>query len=78
MCYVLGILGQQVNIIRDRPNVDELKQQLKDLGADYVVTEEELRLSSMKDIFKEVPLPKLALNCVGGKNCSDMMRWANV
>ncbi|XP_022670509.1 enoyl-[acyl-carrier-protein] reductase, mitochondrial-like [Varroa destructor] len=66
---------RSVNIIRDRPNVDELKQQLKDLGADYVVTEEELRLSSMKDIFKEVPLPKLALNCVGGKNCSDMMRY---
>ncbi|OQR77158.1 trans-2-enoyl-CoA reductase [Tropilaelaps mercedesae] len=63
-----------VNIVRNRPNIDELKQQLKSIGADYVVTEEELRLPSMKDIFREMPLPRLALNCVGGTICSDMMR----
>ena len=32
-----------VNIVRNRDNIDELKQSLKDLGADHVWTEEELR-----------------------------------
>uniref|UniRef100_A0A023G512 Enoyl-[acyl-carrier-protein] reductase, mitochondrial n=1 Tax=Amblyomma triste TaxID=251400 RepID=A0A023G512_AMBTT len=63
-----------VNIVRDRPNLQELKDKLKSLGADYIVTEEELRTPVMKDIFAVVPPPKLALNCVGGKNATDMMR----
>lgn len=63
-----------INIVRDRPNLQELKDKLKSLGADYIVTEEELRTPVMKDIFAVVPPPKLALNCVGGKNASDMMR----
>uniref|UniRef100_G3MQR0 Enoyl-[acyl-carrier-protein] reductase, mitochondrial n=1 Tax=Amblyomma maculatum TaxID=34609 RepID=G3MQR0_AMBMU len=63
-----------VNIVRDRPNLQELKDTLKSLGADYIVTEEELRTPVMKDIFAVVPPPKLALNCVGGKNATDMMR----
>ena len=61
--------------MRNRPDVADLKQQLNAIGADHVVTEEELRLPEMKNIFKEIPKPKLALNCVGGKNCSDMMRY---
>ncbi|XP_037281953.1 enoyl-[acyl-carrier-protein] reductase, mitochondrial [Rhipicephalus microplus] len=63
-----------INIVRDRPNLKELKDNLKSLGADYVVTEEELRTPVMKDIFAVVPPPKLALNCIGGKNATDMMR----
>ncbi|KAL1435751.1 hypothetical protein MTO96_010536 [Rhipicephalus appendiculatus] len=63
-----------INIVRDRPNLQELKDNLKSLGADYVVTEEELRTPVMKDIFAVVPPPKLALNCIGGKNATDMMR----
>ena len=35
-----------------RPNVEELKSHLKDLGADYVVTEEHLKSSEMKEIVK--------------------------
>lgn len=62
-----------VNIIRDRPNVNQLKQYLMDLGADYVLTEKELRTT---DIFKskEVDKPKLALNCVGGEIATEMLR----
>lgn len=63
-----------INIVRDRPNLQALKDKLKSLGADYVVTEEELRGPVMKEIFSVVPPPKLALNCIGGKNASDMMR----
>jgi trans-2-enoyl-CoA reductase len=32
-----------VNIVRDRPNIDELKNELRRLGADHVFTEQELR-----------------------------------
>ncbi|XP_003738443.1 enoyl-[acyl-carrier-protein] reductase, mitochondrial [Galendromus occidentalis] len=64
-----------VNIIRDRPDVADLKQQLIAMGADHVITEEELRLPEMKNLFKQIPMPSLALNCIGGRNCSDMMRY---
>ena len=32
-----------VNIVRDRPNIEDLKNELRNLGADYVFTEQELR-----------------------------------
>ena len=35
-----------------RPNVEELKSHLKDLGANYVVTEEDLKTSEMKETMK--------------------------
>jgi trans-2-enoyl-CoA reductase len=57
-----------VNIVRDREDIDQLKQYLKSIGADHVWTESELR--SAKE-FRDSSLPKarLALNCVGG-SCS--------
>jgi mitochondrial enoyl-[acyl-carrier protein] reductase / trans-2-enoyl-CoA reductase len=41
MCRAEGI--KSVNIVRNRPDVDQLKRELQDLGADFVLTEEELR-----------------------------------
>lgn len=32
-----------VNVVRNRPSIEELKHYLKGLGADFVITEEELR-----------------------------------
>jgi hypothetical protein len=32
-----------VNVVRNRENIDELKAFLVDLGASYILTEEELR-----------------------------------
>ncbi|XP_063243046.1 enoyl-[acyl-carrier-protein] reductase, mitochondrial-like [Bacillus rossius redtenbacheri] len=54
-----------VNVVRDRPDIGELRRHLEDLGASYVLTEEELRDTQ---IFESggVARPKLALNCVGG------------
>lgn len=62
-----------VNIIRARPNVDDVKDFLTDLGATYVLTEEELKST---DIFKsgKVSQAKLALDCVGGKSVSGLLR----
>ena len=62
-----------INIVRDRPNIDELKTELKDLGADIVWTDEEVRKTSD---FKEKRLPKplLALNCVGGQSSTNILQ----
>lgn len=71
LCKAWGI--KTVNIIRDRPNLDELKCFLNNLGATEILTEEELRKT---DLFRsgKLPKPKLALNCVGGQNALEVMR----
>ncbi|CAG9773947.1 unnamed protein product [Ceutorhynchus assimilis] len=71
ICRAWGL--RSVNIVRNRPNISELKQYLIKLGANYVLTEEELRTN---DLFKSGLLhkPKLALNCVGGKNALECLR----
>ncbi|UYV64375.1 MECR [Cordylochernes scorpioides] len=63
-----------INVVRSRPNLSQLVTQLKDLGADYVVTDENLRGPEMKEILNQVPKPRLALNCVGGKSTTDLFR----
>ena len=65
-----------INIVRKRTNQEELNQQLKDLGAKYIFTEEELRSSKYltNDLWKEIPRPRFALNCVGGKATTDLVR----
>lgn len=71
ICKIWGI--RTVNIVRNRPNINELKEFLTKLGATYVLTEEELRKT---DIFKsgQIEKPKLGLNCVGGQNALEVMR----
>ncbi|XP_038614041.1 enoyl-[acyl-carrier-protein] reductase, mitochondrial [Tachyglossus aculeatus] len=63
-----------VNVVRDRPNIQELVDRLKALGADHVVTEERLRNPEMKSLFKSTPEPRLALNCIGGKSSTELLR----
>ncbi|NWI64172.1 MECR protein, partial [Todus mexicanus] len=63
-----------INVVRDRPDLAKLTERLMALGADHVITEEMLRKPEMKDIFKSVPKPRLALNCVGGKSTTEMLR----
>lgn len=71
ICKAWGI--KTVNIVRNRPDFAELQKYLEDLGATYVLTEEELRSTK---IFKEkkIEKPSLALNCVGGKSSSEVLR----
>ncbi|XP_043940998.1 enoyl-[acyl-carrier-protein] reductase, mitochondrial isoform X3 [Protopterus annectens] len=68
----LGI--RTVNVVRDRPDFQMLEDRLISIGADYVVTEETLRKPEMKDLFKKIPRPRLALNCVGGKSSIELLR----
>ncbi|KAH9639312.1 hypothetical protein HF086_012922 [Spodoptera exigua] len=64
---------KNINIVRDRPQIDELKNHLYSLGATYVLTEEELQTTKIfKD--KQIDKPMLALNCVGGKSSLEMLR----
>ncbi|XP_033330834.1 enoyl-[acyl-carrier-protein] reductase, mitochondrial [Megalopta genalis] len=64
---------KSVSVIRDRPNLEELKNYLTSLGADEILTESDIRNTQ---IFKSKKLtsPKLALNCVCGQNALDVMR----
>uniref|UniRef100_A0A493TEQ8 Enoyl-[acyl-carrier-protein] reductase, mitochondrial n=1 Tax=Anas platyrhynchos platyrhynchos TaxID=8840 RepID=A0A493TEQ8_ANAPP len=63
-----------INVVRDRPDLPKLVERLKALGADHVITEDMLRKPEMKEIFKSIPKPRLALNCVGGKSTTEMLR----
>ncbi|KAI6221583.1 PKS-ER domain-containing protein [Aphelenchoides besseyi] len=57
-----------INIVRDRPQIDELKAELKALGADYVFTEEEFERTGRKFVSQlDRPL-LLALSGTGGKS----------
>lgn len=71
LCKLWGI--NSVNVIRNRPNVDELKNALKLSGATEVLTEEEVRTTTL---FKSgaLPAPRIAFNCVGGKSALNIMR----
>lgn len=62
-----------IGIVRNRPDINELVAYLKSIGATEILTEEQCRTTK---IFKEGPIkkPKLALNCVGGKNALEMSR----
>lgn len=60
-----------INVVRDRPTIDELKEKLTKLGATVVVTEEELRKS---EAVQALPKPSLALNCVSGRSGTEILR----
>ncbi|XP_046484787.1 enoyl-[acyl-carrier-protein] reductase, mitochondrial [Neodiprion pinetum] len=70
LCKVWGF--KCVSVVRDRPTISKLKDELINLGATEVLTEEEIRTTS---IFKnKLPRPKLALNCIGGKSALELLR----
>uniref|UniRef100_A0A1A9WWH0 Enoyl-[acyl-carrier-protein] reductase, mitochondrial n=1 Tax=Glossina brevipalpis TaxID=37001 RepID=A0A1A9WWH0_9MUSC len=71
LCKAWGI--NSVGIVRDRPDIENLKNYLKKLGATEILTEVEVRTTK---IFKEKQLPKplLAFNCVGGKSATEISR----
>lgn len=64
-----------VNIVRNRPELEKLAEALKKLGADHVITEEFARSGEMKIFMQSLnSKPKLALNCVGGKSATELLR----
>ncbi|XP_068998345.1 enoyl-[acyl-carrier-protein] reductase, mitochondrial [Embiotoca jacksoni] len=67
-----------INVIRDRPEFTQLSDRLKAIGASHVIKEEALRRPEMKELFKTCPKPKLALNGVGGKSATELLRRLQV
>ncbi|GAA5969763.1 hypothetical protein JCM3765_003450 [Sporobolomyces pararoseus] len=74
-----------INLVRDRPSIDSLKQDLKNLGADHVLTYEEF-LSRDLNIRSQIKQwvsadggeLLLGLNCVGGKETTEMAKLLGV
>lgn len=71
---------KSINIVRDRAYLSDLKEELQSLGADIVVTEQELLESrTFQDKVQEWTNGgrekiRLGLNCVGGKTATAMAR----
>lgn len=70
---------KSINIVRDRPGVEALKEELMALGATVVVTGEEMLAPGFRDRVKEWTdggreKVRLGLNCVGGKVVSGMAK----
>ena len=56
-----------INVIRNRPHLEETVAYLKALGADCVVTSEDLAEKGFSRLNTGLPQPKLALDAVGGQ-----------
>ncbi|XP_028971387.1 enoyl-[acyl-carrier-protein] reductase, mitochondrial isoform X1 [Esox lucius] len=69
---------QTINVVRDRPDFTTLIDRLKAMGASHVIKEETLRRPELKELFKSCPRPKLALNGVGGKSATELLRHVQV
>lgn len=61
-----------INIIRDDGDYDVTVEHLKSLGATVVVPSHYVGSAKFKELISDLPAPKLALNCVGGKTSQDM------
>ncbi|KXN89404.1 putative trans-2-enoyl-CoA reductase, mitochondrial [Leucoagaricus sp. SymC.cos] len=67
-----------LNFVRSRDDIEHLKEQLCGLGATQVLTYEDLNDKSLRDKVKGWLGGKeihLALNCVGGKETTAMLRY---
>lgn len=68
---------KSISIVRDRSDIQKVKQELHELGCDHVLTEEQINDRSVKTVIGDWTngnYPKLGLNCVGGKSCTNMAR----
>ncbi|XP_019257617.1 PREDICTED: probable trans-2-enoyl-CoA reductase, mitochondrial [Nicotiana attenuata] len=64
-----------INIIRDKPGSDEVKERLMKLGADIVFTEKELDVKRVKNLLGDLSEPILGLNCVGGNAATLVVKF---
>ncbi|XP_075503786.1 enoyl-[acyl-carrier-protein] reductase, mitochondrial isoform X1 [Primulina tabacum] len=73
LAQVRGI--KTINIIRDRAGSDEVKENLKKLGADEVFTESQLEVKNVKSLLADIPEPALGFNCIGGNAASSILKF---
>jgi len=62
-----------VNVVRDRKDIEQMKQKLTSMGGTIILTEEELRASQMWK-SGEVERPLLGFNCVGGPSSTELCK----
>ncbi|ODV94126.1 hypothetical protein PACTADRAFT_51008 [Pachysolen tannophilus NRRL Y-2460] len=65
-----------LNVVRNRPNIEELKKKLYDLGATKVITEDENTSPEFESTIKEWTkgsIIKLGLNCIGGDSATGVV-----
>ncbi|TYZ65930.1 hypothetical protein PybrP1_006133 [[Pythium] brassicae (nom. inval.)] len=63
-----------INVVREDGDYDLTNEHLKSLGATVVVTYEYLGSAKFKELISDLPAPKLALNCVGGRSSLELAR----
>lgn len=73
LAQVRGI--KTINIIRDRAGSDEVKENLKKLGADEVFTDSQLEVKNVKSLLADIPEPALGFNCIGGNAASSILKF---
>lgn len=76
MCRAMGV--KTINIVRDRPNYEDLEKELRALGATAVVKSSLFPLCDTQTYLREkleLPGPRLALNCVGGAQVGSMVNF---
>ncbi|CAA97361.1 Enoyl-[acyl-carrier-protein] reductase, mitochondrial [Schizosaccharomyces pombe] len=70
---------KSINVVRNRPDIEKLKEQLKSLGATIVITDEELM--DRKTMKQKVPEwiqggeVKLGIDCVSGRVAAEMAKY---
>ncbi|PVU97500.1 hypothetical protein BB561_000504 [Smittium simulii] len=65
-----------INVVRDRPDFDQLETYLKGLGADIIIKEANLGSEQTKQLLASLASkPKLAINCVGGRAATQMCKY---
>jgi trans-2-enoyl-CoA reductase len=86
--FVKNLVGQSViqlasawgintiNIVRPRADMESLRSRLTDLGAGLVVDEDELNSPELRQKIQSRfgQMPSLAMNCIGGKSATNMIR----
>ncbi|KAJ2759563.1 mitochondrial 2-enoyl thioester reductase, partial [Coemansia nantahalensis] len=64
-----------INVVRDRPQLAALQQELRGLGADIVVTDRQLGDEGVKQQLRSLGAPiRLGFNCVGGRATLQMTK----
>ena len=73
MARQMGV--KTINIIRsDRPDADTVLRLLANLGGDVNILDTQVNTPDIHEMLAELPPCKLAFNCVGGENATDMVR----
>ena len=73
MARLMGV--KTINIVRsDRPDCDTALRLLTNLGGDVCVTDAYVNSNGFREILKDLPPVKLAFNCIGGEEATEMVR----